>query len=64
MTQHITYAKNVSWEEVYIEVTQSREITFRVKYVNAIMFAKMSGGGQLPGLPVPGCGPVSEKQTY
>jgi len=27
-----------------------------MKYKNAIMFAKISGG-QLPGLPVPGCGP-------
>ena len=38
---------------------QSREITFYVKYVNAIMFAKISVRGQLPGLPVPGCGPYA-----
>ena len=54
-----TYAKKLSWEEAHVEVTQSREITSHVKYVNAIMFAKISGG-QLPGLPVPGCGPYNE----
>ena len=43
-------------ENLNVEVTQSRVITFRVKYVNAIMFAKILGR-QLPGLPVPGCGP-------
>ena len=40
-----------------MEVTQSREITFHVKYLNGIMFAKIFFGGELPGLPVPGCGP-------
>jgi len=29
-------------EEIHVEVTQSQEITFRVDYVNAIMFAKIS----------------------
>ena len=41
---------------MHVDLTQFREITFRVKYVNAIMFAKILGR-QLPGLPVPGCGP-------
>ena len=38
-----TYAKKFSWE-VHVEATRSRELTFHVKYVNAIMFAKISGG--------------------
>jgi len=37
-----TYAKKLSWEEVHLEVSRSREITFHVKYVNAIVFAKVS----------------------
>jgi len=37
---------------------QCREIAFHAEYVNAIMFAKNFGGvWQLPGLPVPVCGP-------
>jgi len=27
-----------------VEITQSREVTFRVEYVNAIVFAKLLGG--------------------
>jgi len=38
-----------------VEVTHSREITSHVKYVNAIMFAKISGGA-IARLTVPGCG--------
>ena len=34
--------KKWCWD-VYIEITQSLERTFRVEYVNAIMFAKISG---------------------
>jgi len=39
-----TYGKKLYWKEIHVEVTQSREITFHVKYVNTIVFAKISGG--------------------
>ena len=56
------YAKKLYWEEIHVAVTQSRKISFCVKYVNTIMFAKFRwgvGGWQLLSLPVPGCVPGS-----
>jgi len=32
--------------------------------VNVTMFAKISGGGQLPSLPVPGCGPEAVNISF
>jgi len=39
-----TYAKKLFWEELHKEVAQSREVTFQVKYMNAIVFANIVGG--------------------
>jgi len=59
---HFTTKLRPCLDEVHVEVTQSQEITFRVEYVDAIMFAKISGE-QLPGLLVPGCGLATSAYT-
>jgi len=38
-----THAKKMFWVEIYVEVTQSREKTFCVQYVNAFIFANFRG---------------------